>query len=68
MSGQVVKGQRYKHPRLRGVYRVVSAGDKFVTLSSELPWLRNQRIPTEGFLRADWELISPPSTGVGEQE
>lgn len=53
----VAKGQRYRHRAMRGTWTVRSAGEKFVTLKSEVPHLKPQRIPTAGFLAAGWERV-----------
>jgi hypothetical protein len=55
LSRRPRKGDRYRHPRLRGVWTVQSAGAKFVTVQSSIVPCRSERIPTEGFMRADWE-------------
>lgn len=49
------KGDVYFHERLRGFWTVESAGPKFVTLKPSIAYLNRQRIPTPGFLEANWE-------------
>ena len=51
------KGEVYRHPKVRGNWRVRSAGAKFVTLEPSLPQLPSKRIPTPGFMTANWERV-----------
>jgi hypothetical protein len=51
------KGERYRHASRRGDWTVQSAGAKFVTLKSSLPFLPNERFPTELFMRTDWRKV-----------
>lgn len=56
-SGQEkpVKGERYRCQPFRGVWTVRSAGEKFVTLAPNIPWLKPKRIPTAEFLAQPWK-------------
>lgn len=51
------KGEVYKHSALRGHWTVKSCGPAWITLTPSIPYLRNQRIPTAGFLLAGWERV-----------
>ena len=51
------KGQVYKHERLRGQWTVKSCGPRWTTLTPSIPYLKSQRIPTTGFLQANWERV-----------
>lgn len=51
------KGEVYKHTALRGQWTVKSCGPAWITLTPSIPYLRNQRIPTSGFVVAGWERV-----------
>lgn len=51
------KGEVYRHSALRGQWTVKSCGPQWITLTPSIPYLRNQRIPTSGFLAAGWERV-----------
>lgn len=50
------KGDLYRHPTMRGRWKVQSAGPAFVTVRPTLPQLRPKRVPTAQFMD-DWELL-----------
>lgn len=51
------KGEVYRHDGLRGQWTVKSCGPKWIALVPSIPYLNRQRIPTSGFMQANWERV-----------